>query len=201
MAEVEAEPGKRRRRKSSSRKKAATWTEYWRSAEFERHLLFAMCLVGLAYFGTIFITTRLATFHYGDLWLKASGSEVRYMLGPPAAVEDGGTLYRYSQTGRELTVQLSPAGRTVSIRCQAAAQGPSTCPEASGIGIGTTEDKVLLRLGAPSRAAYRGNDKTSYYDGMGLTLRLSQFKVREIEVREGASFTGYFPHALLAAIP
>ena len=46
------------------------------------------------------------------------------MLGPPQAVEDGGTLYRYSQPGRKLTVRLSPAGRTESIRCEGAAQGP-----------------------------------------------------------------------------
>ena len=53
MAEVEAEAARRRRRKSSARKKAATWPEYWRSAEFGRHLFIAMSLIGAAYAGTI----------------------------------------------------------------------------------------------------------------------------------------------------
>ena len=201
MAEVEGESARRRRRRSSSRKKAATWSEYWRSAEFGRHLFVAMCLVGVAYAGSTLWSTRRATFLYGPLWLPATESEVRYVIGPPDAVEAGGSVYRYTGKGGELAVRLSSAGQVVSISCAAGAQSPSTCAKTRGIGIGTTEDQILMRLGAPSRQSFRGNDKTIHYDGMGLTFRLRLVKVREIELREGASFTGYFPRALLAMIP
>lgn len=201
MDEAQAEAARRRRRKSSARKKAATWPEYWRGPYFGRHLFIAMSLLAAAYAGLTLWETRLATFLYNGLWLGASESEVRYMLGPPDAVEAGGRVFRYSERGREIAVRISPAGRTTSISCAPAAQGPSTCPAIRGIGIGTTEDQVLLRFGAPSRVAFRGDAKTIYYDGLGLTLHLSLFKVRELEVREGGSFTGYFPHALWALVP
>ena len=201
MAEDETEAARRRRRRSSSRKKAATWPEYWRSAEFGRHLFVAMSLLGAVYAGATLQRTRVATFQYADLWLAATQGETRYMLGQPDRIEAGGSLYRYSDKGEEIAARFSSGGQLISISCAAGAQQPSTCPKVRGIGIGTTEDQILLRLGAPSRASFQGNDKTIYYDGMGLSFRLRLFKVREMELREGGSLIGYLPHALLAMIP
>jgi hypothetical protein len=202
MAEIEAEAVKRRRRRSSSRKKkAATWPEYWRGPEFGRHLFVAMTLAAVAYAGSILWDIRRESFIYDALWLGASEHEVRYMLGTPEAVEAGGSVYRYADTGRALTVRLSPDGRTESIGCAAAGSGPPTCSKVHGIGIGTTEDVVLLKLGTPSRVTFSGNEKTLHYDGMGLSLTLSLFKVRTIEVRDGASLIGYLPRALWAMLP
>ena len=200
MAEVQVEPVRRRRRKSS-RRKAASWPEYWRGPDFGRHLFIAMCLVGAGYAGTILWETRFYAYSYPPASIGVTESEVRYMLGPPHAVEDGGSLYRYSETGRELAVRLSPAGRLESISCAAGRQAPPTCPRVLGIGIGSNEYDVLRRLGAPSRQAFRGNDKTMYYDGMGLAFQLRRFDVRQIELHEGASFSGYFPRALFAMVP
>jgi hypothetical protein len=202
MAEVEAEAVSRRRRRSSSRKKkSTTWPEYWRGPEFGRHLFFAMSLAAMAYAGTILWETRRATIIYDALRLEASESEVRYLLGTPDAVEAGGSVYRYAETGRELTMRFSPEGRLDSVSCAAAGSGPATCSKVRGIGIGTTEDVVMLKLGRPSRETYSGNEKTMHYDGMGLSFRLSLFKVRTIEVHMGGSFIGYAPRALWALLP
>ena len=201
MDEVQSGVVKRRKRKASSRKKAVTWSQYWRSSDFGRHLFIVMGLVGVAYAGAILWETRFYTKNYPPVEIGVSADEVRYMLGPPDGVEAGGRVYRYSEPGRELTVRLSPAGRLESIACSAGTPAPSTCPRILGIGIGTGEYDLLLRLGLPSRQSFRGNDKTMYYDGMGLAFQLSQFDVRQVELREGASFTGYFPRALLAMVP
>jgi hypothetical protein len=56
-------------------------------------------------------------------------------------------------------------------------------------------------VGIPSRETFRGNEKTSYYDGMGMAFRLRLLEVTEIELHEGASVIGYFPRALQAMIP
>ena len=60
---------------------------------------------------------------------------------------------------------------------------------------------LLLRLGVPSRQTFRGNDKTMYYDGLGMAFQLTQFDVTGLELHEGASFTGYFPRSLVGMIP
>jgi hypothetical protein len=200
MAEVETGSARRRRRKSS-RRKAATWPEYWRSAEFGRHLFIAMSLIGAAYAGTILWETRFYSYHYPPAEIGVTENQVRYMLGAPDSIEAGGRLYRYSEPGREVAVRLSPAGRLESISCAGGTPEPVTCPKVRGIGIGSNEYDVLLRLGAPSRESFRGDDKTMYYDGMGLAFQLRQFEVRRIELRRGGSFSGYFPRALLAMIP
>lgn len=201
MDDVQLQPARRRRRKSSSKRKAATWTEYWRSDEFARHLTIVMALVGAAYAGMFLYNTRSAALYYAPLGVGFTDAEVRYLLGTPDAVEQGGRLLRYSEPGRELEVRFGSDGRMNSFRCSSPAGSQPRCQDVRGIKIGTTEDQIWLRLGHPSRESYSGNDKTIHYDGMGLTFQLSLFKVRSIELREGASFTGYFPRALWAMYP
>lgn len=200
MAEVQIESARRRRRKSS-RKKPVTWREYWRSAEFGRHLFAAMSLIGAAYAGTVLWETRFASYNYPPVKIGMTPSEVRYLLGSPRTVEAGGSLYRYSEKGREVAVRFSSSGRMVSIACRAGAQGPPTCPRIRGIGIGTGEYDVLRQLGGPSRETFHGDAKTMYYDGMGMVFQLSLLEVTQVELRKGGGFTGYFPRALFAMVP
>ena len=200
MDEVSVERTRRRRRKSS-RRRAASWPEYWRSAEFAQHLFIAMCLIGAAYAGTILWETRHASMNYPPTKIGMTESEVRYVLGPPRSIEQDGALYRYSERGRELAVRFSPAGRMESISCWAGADEPPTCPRIRGLRIGSSEYDVLLTLGAPSREVFRGNDKTLYYDGMGMVFQMRPLEVRELGLREGARFSGYFPRALFSLVP
>ena len=200
MAEAEGVTVKRRRRKSS-RRKAATWPEYWRGPDFGRHLFIAMSLVGAAYAGTILWETRFAARNYPPAAIGMTESEVRYVLGPPRTIEGGGSLYRYSERGRDVAARFGSDGRLESISCTAGAQGPATCPRIRGLGIGSTEYDVLVRLGAPSRETFQGNDKTMFYDGLGTAFQMRLLRVQQLELREGASFTGYFPRALFAMVP
>lgn len=198
----EVQPGTaRRKRRKSSRKKAATWTEYWRSAEFGRHLFIAMSLIGVAYAGTILWETRWASRNYPPVKIGMTHAEVRYLLGAPRAVEADGTLYRYSERGREVAVRFSLAGRMESIACAGGVVAPSTCPRIHGIGIGTHEYDVLRRFGMPSRETFRGEEKTMYYDGVGTAFQLRLLEVTQIELHAGAGAISFVPNALLAMVP
>lgn len=169
------------------------WAVAWR-------VLMVMCVLGAAYAGTILWKAHLATSRYPPLRIGMTEREVRYILGPPQAHDLAGSVYRYSASGREIAVGFSPQGRIDSVRC-VGGQGPPTCPEIFGLGIGSSEAEVVRRLGAPSRQSRRGEEMTLHYGGMGLAFRIRQSKVRELELREGARFSGYFPRALWAAIP
>lgn len=160
-----------------------------------------MCLVGAAYAGTILWETRFYSSNYPPTKIGVDESEVRYMLGAPDAVEQGGALYRYTEPGRVIEARLSSSGQLVSISCQAGPREPTTCPRIRGINIGTDEYDILRKLGWPSRQTFQGNDKTLHYDGMGMAFQLRQFKVLKTELGEGSSFIGYFPHALYAMVP
>lgn len=201
MPEISEEPVKRRRRKVSARKKSLTWREYWRGSEFGRHLFIGMTLVAAAYAGTILWDTRHASRFYPPVKVGMTESEVRYLLGPPDAVESGGRIYRYSDKGRELAVRFSSAGRMDSISCSAGAASPPTCPKILGIGIGTDEVDLLLRLGVPSRQVFSDHEKTMFYDGMALSFRLRQLEVTQLELHRRDSSIGFFPHALLEMVP
>jgi hypothetical protein len=202
MDEAELETVRRRRRKVSARKKrATTWPEYWRSVEFGRHLFVAMTLLGLAYAGTHLYETRFYSRIYPPVQIGMSQSEVGYLLGEPTVVEAGGSLHRFSRPGREITVRFSPDGRLESIACAAGASDDATCPAIRKVGIGTHEVEVLLRLGGPSREVFSGNDKTMYYDDMGLAFQMRLLNVRQLELHEGGGFMGYFPRALYSMVP
>lgn len=202
MDETELEPVRRRRRKVSARKKkATTWPEYWRSAEFGRHLFVAMTLVGLAYAGTHLYETRFYSKNYPPVQIGMSQNEVDYLLGGPSGVEADGTVHRFSLPGREMMARFSPDGQLESVTCAAAASGDATCPAIRNVGIGTDEVELLLRLGGPSRQVFRGNDKTMYYDEMGLAFQMRFLKVRQLELHEGGGFSGYFPRALYSMVP
>jgi len=201
MDEVQENSGRRRRRKSVARKKAVTWPEYWRGAEFGRHVFIGMCLLGAAYAGTVLWETRWASRNYPPVKIGMTHSEVRYLLGTPRTVESDGMVHRYSEPGREVAVRFSPAGEMTSITCAAGASGRATCPRIRGIGIGTHEYDVLRRFGMPSRQDFDGEEKTMYYDNVGTSFHLRLLKVTELELRAGAGAIGFVPRGLFAMIP
>ena len=109
MDEAELEPVRRRRRKVSARKKKpVTWAEYWRSAEFGRHLFAAMTLAAIAYAGLHLYETRFYSKNYPPVQIGMSQSEVGYLLGEPTAVETGGAVQRFSDPTRQMTARFSP---------------------------------------------------------------------------------------------
>jgi hypothetical protein len=192
---------RRRRRKGASKHKSGTWLEYIQGSDFGRHLLIGMSVVAVLYAALIVWESRWVTRHYGPIDMYATPAQIRYVLGPPDAIEDGGRLYRYDDNGRRMTVRFSPDGRTISVRCTAPPDNEPRCTPILGVDVGDLEDVVLLSLGMPTREVYSGNGKTMEYDGLGVRLRMQRLAVVELEARAGGGITGYVPRALWAMVP
>ncbi|MEO6389002.1 MAG: hypothetical protein ABIT16_03635 [Croceibacterium sp.] len=197
----EAKPRRRSRSRSSSRKKHSSWSEYFRGREFGRLVFYAMCLLGVAYTGFKLYTTRLASIYYSEVTIDLPDSEVRYMLGAPDRLEQNGLLYRYDEGGRVISTKQSPDKLLTAVSCTAPRLNSAHCETVLGLGIGSTEADVVVRLGAPDRVTYDGNDKIIHYDGMGLSFFLRKYEVYAIELHKGGSLLGYLPRVLWRMVP
>jgi hypothetical protein len=197
-----AEKPKRRRKSRSSRKEAGSWGAYFRGPSFGRHLFVFMCLIGVAYAGKIAWETRVATYFYNSLTVGSSEGDVRYMLGPPRSTEQNGRIYRYEERGALVTVRFGADGSMESITCSPLKpEYAGRCGPILGIRIGEIEDNVVVRLGAPTRQSYVGDDKLMHYDGLGVTFHMRRYRVYALEVHKGASLAGYLPRIFWRMLP
>jgi hypothetical protein len=187
----------RRRKRKSSKAKAGSWSEYFRGRDFARLVFLGMCALGVAYAAKFLWDARMATIGvYG-----VGAQDVRYVYGPPQSIEDGGRLYRYDDGKRVALAWFGEDGLLTSFSCSAKAGYAGECDEILDVGIGDSEEQVMLQLGPPSRSTFAGDDKLLHYDGLGISLRMRRLKVHAIEAHPGSSFTGYFPRALWRMIP
>lgn len=200
MDEVTAEKPKRRR-KSRSARKSGTWGDYFRGPEFGRHLFIGMCLLGVGYVGLIAYKTRMASVYYSSVVVDLPEPEVRYVFGAPQATEANGRVYRYASGNRLITITLSDDNLLTSVSCTAERRNAARCERILGVGIGDTEADLVIKLGAPTRVTYPGNDKVMHYDGMGLTFYLRKYQIYAMELHKGGSLMGYLPRALWQMIP
>jgi hypothetical protein len=116
-----------------------------------------MCALGLAYAAKFVWDARMATIGvYG-----VAPQDVRYVYGPPQSVEDGGRLYRYDDSRRVALARFGEDGLLRSFSCSAKAGHAGECDEVLYVGIGDSEEQVMLQLGAPSRSSYVGDDRHS----------------------------------------
>jgi hypothetical protein len=188
----ETQPTRRRKRKSS-KARAGSWSEYFRGREFARMVFLGMCALAVAYAAKFLWDARMATIGvYG-----VGAQDVRYVYSPPQAVEEGGRLYRYDDGKRVALARFGEDGLLRSFSCSAKGPAAAECDEVLDVGIGDSEEQVLLQL----RATYSGDDKILHYDGLGLSLRMRRLKVQAIEVHRGSSFGGYFFRAVWRMIP
>lgn len=192
----------RRRSRSQSRyARVGGLRRYLGSAPFSRHLFLAMCAVAAVYAALFVYNYRVTTFLYNSVIIGMNGSEVRYMLGPPDSASADGKQWQYESDGRMVRAVFSPSGKLARINCIASGDRRFGCPGMLGLRLGSTEDAIWLKLGKPDRETYGVNDKTIYYDGMGMMFRLRKFMIVEMELRQGATLPGYVQAALWGMIP
>lgn len=160
-----------------------------------------MVLVSVGYFARYVWDTRMAAIVYSGLPVGINERDVRYVLGRPTTVENGGALYRYIDGKKSVGVRLTESGQTASIKCTAERPDASLCPPFLDVSIGATEEKVLRQLGGPSRVTYSGDDKVMHYDGLGVSFWLRKYQVYAIELRDRPSFMGALPEALWRMVP
>jgi len=201
MDDVQGNKVIRRRKRRASRSKSGTWAAYFRGAEFGRVVFVGMTIIAVLYVARFVWDTRMASIYYNSVVVGMPEQDVRYVLGPPTAVGEGRRFYRYDEGNRTLVTRFSGHNTVTSVTCTADLRYASRCEPILDIPLGTTEDAIMLKIGAPSRNTYSGNDKIMHYDGLGVSLRMRKFRLAAIELHEGGSFIGYLPLAIWRMIP
>jgi hypothetical protein len=190
---------KRRGRSSSQREKGLA--AVLRDSRFGKRLFVAMCLVTAIYCGTILYEARAAALYFGPTVIGMDKNEARYMMGPPPAGQESQPLWTYLENGTRLSVRFGEDGGMKSVVCTEDEAAGGGCLSVLGLRIGTTEDRVWLKLGKPGRETYVGNDKIIYYDDLGFSFTLRRFQVQSIEVHKRESATSFVPRALWMMVP
>lgn len=141
---------------------------------------------------------RLASTLFQELKLGATAEEVRYMRGNPTqTVGSTGWLYRNDDADNLLAFDAK--GRLAQVRCAAAAGGQHNCETIFGLGIGSTEEAVWFRLGAPSTQSFQGDDKIISYDEIGRVFHLKKRIVVAVALRPAS--TGYWSRLPRLLVP
>ncbi len=189
----------RRRRSSSSKQRRRV--RHAVPPQIVRAMPFVMAALALVYVGHGLMAVRADTLFYGQLATGMAPAEVRYVMGAPTVVarEGDDETWRFRRGETTHDVRFA-GGRAVSIACRDTANSAAACPPIFGITLGTHEDTVWARLGAPDRQIYRGEAKTLVYDDLGVRYDLSQLLVDGIRHEpddRGASYLWRVPRILL----
>lgn len=193
-----------RRRRTRSRNGLDGWL-LWVQRNYLRVLKW--CAIA---FVVLFMLLRallfwLGTLGYSDVGLGDKRAAVLYSLGPPLRTLDvdgsvnpatpetqsGSGVWTYTTgSGGNIAVRFDDAGQAASIRCGHPDVQPRACPSMFGNDIGMTEGDLFRTFGAPDREQIAQGNKIAIYDDVGVTYRLRQFRVYEMEL--GAEQGGFF---------
>lgn len=179
-----SDPTVRARRRRSVNKHKRSAVRYAIPPHIVRAVPFVMTALAAVYAGHGLMAVRADTIYYGDLSDGLRPAEVRYVMGPPTAVSGAGDNQTWSfRRGETTHIVRFANGLTASLTCQDSAQSSVACPPKFGVTLGTHEDLIWARLGAPTSQIYRGDAKTLVYSDLGVRYDLSQLLVKGIEHR------------------
>ncbi len=201
----------RRRRRSHSRRTTGKWQRVLGGGPGDIRLLAVMAAVSLAYVGSQAYAVRQASRFYSDLALNIGRPDVRYFLGAPAQVadaagrsvsQDSATRWFYDRDGGRVEVVFSDEGGLIErITCRDRGTSALSCPSTLGLSVGSGEDKVWNRLGAPDVQRYVGDAKVIEYRSLGLRFTLRRFLVSEIELERHEGGGSPFDRLISVLIP
>lgn len=192
----------RKRRSRSARRSGAL--PILADPRFGRWLLLAMIAAAIAYAGSALWTARMLANTYSGLVLGMPRADVRYFMGPPpepARGADSAPVWTYRADTATTRVHFDGAGRISRIACSDEQASVSTCPDTMGLGLGTAEDVIWSRLGAPTEQSYAGDTKLLYYRDLGLQFALRRFQVVGIALGSRPSRLSYLPRAARLMLP
>lgn len=203
QASSSTESSSRRRRRRSRTKTVVSLGRFaWlRSAAVGRGVFWGMSALAAGYAGLIFYFTWVATFAFGPVWLDVDKAEARYRMGPPTAEAEAGAVWTHRENGAFYRTRFAADGLLKSIFCAEYTRENAGCPSTLGLGIDSSEDAMFLRLGAPDREIYDGEDKIVHYDSLGLTMRLRRLLIVGIEKHHRSGPLSYVPDALWMLVP
>lgn len=188
-----------RKRRSSSRTQKPI--PYGITPRVARLVSLAMVGLSVLYVGQGLLKTREGVYSYGDLGAGMTQAEVRYILGTPTQVTGEGddAVWTFISGETRQTVGFAN-GLAETISCEDRTDSPVACPATFGVALGTYENDIWSRLGAPTRQIYRGDAKTIVYDDLSVQFDLSRLSVERIQHRRntaGRSYLLRLPRILL----
>ncbi len=176
MNDIAPETTSRRKRR---RKKAQDLG--WQSPTLGRNLAIAVFMMAGAAYASAALGMWNAAAMAGVLAPGMTEAEVRYLRGEPRVHSPDDRTWTYSEgEGAESLVRFDDSRHIESITCRALSGSAFGCPEAFGVTIGTTEDRVINRLGVPSDQTYIPNGKIMTFGDLGLVYTMREYRVVQI---------------------
>ncbi len=124
---------------------------------------------------------RLASLMFGPLMLGMPREEVRYLRGEPSRISGQGRYWSYPEGAGGLTViRFADNGLVDTMSCVQLETVGTGCPAPMGVGLGTTEDRLVNRLGPANDERYIEGGKLMYYAELGLMFTMREFRVTGI---------------------
>jgi hypothetical protein len=155
------------------------------SPRFGRWLFMGMTLLAAGYVAYGMRQAWIGSVMYGPGYLGMTRAETRYIYGAPTVGGERDAAWRYREAGAISSFHFD-RGVVSRLGCSAEAEGGASCPEAHGIGIGTSEERIWSVLGMPPVQIYRENAKIIAYPGLGTRFLLRRLQVVAIEQRPSA---------------
>lgn len=197
-----SDPSRQRRDRSARRgsrdnsqpllNRVRRWSDHW--------MPYAMAGAAVAFAGTVFYRTHIDTAINGAFGAGMTRNDVRYVLGNPTELVDGGRRWLYRDDNRTVTVNYN-GDLLDSTTCTSRNLSPTDCVPTHRIVLGMSEDQVWNLLGEPTRERIDGLDKFLEYRDIGLLLRLTQFRVSAITMRPRSSPISVVPRAIRIMFP
>lgn len=145
---------------------------------------------------------RLASLMFGPLLLGAPREEVRYLRGEPSRITRDGSYWIYPEgAGTQSVIQFGDDGLIRAITCLQLEVASTGCPAPMGVGIGTTEDRLINRLGPANDERYIEGGKQMYYAELGLMFTMREFRVTAITKVPRSGRLAFLPRLLWNILP
>ncbi len=202
--ETASQEYQRRRR---SRKAARTGsTESWNTRArrlWRKGLVPVMAVItALWVAGTYYLTYQDAVM-LGPYTRNLGTTDALYAFGKPDAKMDhhGRERWVYRDGSKVIALDFPPGRSLANAACTSTSRSPADCPDAHGVRLGMTEDQVWHLLGEPSVQRFQGTTKVIAYPGVGLTLKLEQFRVSVIAVQPDNGLFSILPATVRKLVP
>lgn len=194
---MESEPVIRRRSGRRRRRDRGTFgslRSFWQDKRKRRWVLIGIgAILGLLLLlRTLFFWVSYQT--YLDTAYDARRVDVLYSVGTPTQMLDAGRwvpargaalnsspAWAFAlPTGARVEAHFDADDRVETLSCESELIQLHSCPELFRHGIGTREDTLTWRLGAPDEIAIGGGVKAMSYNAIGARYELKQFAVFRI---------------------
>jgi hypothetical protein len=190
-----AQASSRRSRRRSKRKGL-------KAPVFGASVFWVMVLLTLAATAYSVHRMRLASLMNGGLMLGGAAEEVRYLRGEPLRKSAMGKHWFYQEgPGATSVVRFGADGRVDAISCVQMEAVAGGCPEPMGIVLGTTEDRLINRLGPASDERFVEGGKQIYFAELGLMFTMREFRVAGITKVRRSGTLDFLPRLAWNLLP